>query len=144
MPQNNAIPRLSYLINFARRRIKDRGACLEEGFSLVVSTRNRKEFLACAVDAVISNTQLPFELIIMDNASTDGTREMCQTLEKKYPGVVCHVRLERNYGTNAYALGFLRARYQYLVDMDDDILALAKGWDRSTPSAGSLALAFSP
>lgn len=49
--------------------------------------------------------------------------------------VVRHVRLRRNIGTNAYALGFLEARYQYLVDMDDDILAVSKGWDRATIDA---------
>jgi len=135
LPQNNAIPRLAYLMNFARRRIKDREANFDEGFSVVLPTRNRKEFLSCAVTAVVSNTQLPFELIIMDNASNDGTSQMCQTLEKKHPYVVRHVRLERNYGTNAYALGFLQARYKYLVDMDDDVLALSKGWDRSTIDA---------
>ena len=122
-------------MNFVRRRIRDRGTNFDEGFSLVLPTRNRKEFLSCAVTAVVCNTQLPFELIIMDNASNDGTSEMCQTLEKKHPGVVRHVRLERNYGTNAYALGFLQARYKYLVDMDDDILALSKGWDRATIDA---------
>src|SRR6266851_1524124 len=100
LPQNNAIPRLTYLMSFARQRIKDRGVDFDEGFSLVLATRNRKEFLSCAVTAVISNTQLPFELIIMDNASNDGTSEMCQALEKKHPGVVRHVRLKRNYGTN--------------------------------------------
>jgi glycosyltransferase involved in cell wall biosynthesis len=115
--------------------MRQRGADLDEGFSLVLATRNRKEFLSCAVSAVIYNTELPFELIIMDNASTDGTSEICQTLEKQYSGVVRHVRLKRNYGTNAYALGFLQARYRYLVDMDDDVLALSRGWDRATIDA---------
>jgi glycosyltransferase involved in cell wall biosynthesis len=78
---------------------------------------------------------MPFELIIMDNASTDGTSEMCQDLEREHPGVVRHVRIKRNYGTNAYALGFLQAKYKYLVDMDDDVLALSKGWDRATIDA---------
>jgi glycosyltransferase involved in cell wall biosynthesis len=135
LPQNNAIPRLTYLIKFSRRKRKDQEVNFDEGFSLVLSTRNRKEFLSCAVTAVISNTQLPFELIIMDNASTDGTSEMCQTLEREHLGVVRHMRLKRNYGTNAYALGFLLAKYKYLVDMDDDILALSKGWDRATIDA---------
>jgi glycosyltransferase involved in cell wall biosynthesis len=135
LPQNNAIPRLSYLMNFTRQRIKDHGVDFDEGFSLVLATRNRKAFLSCAVSAVVSNTRMPFELIIMDNDSNDGTTEMCQTLEEQYPGVVRHVRLKRNYGTNAYALGFLQARYKYLVDMDDDILALSKGWDHATIDA---------
>lgn len=133
LPQNNLIPRLAYFINFARQKTK-LGTELE-GFSVVLATRNRRQFLACAVAAVVSNTKVPFELIIMDNASSDGTYDMCQTLEAQYPGVVRHVRLNRNLGTNAYALGFLQARYKYLVDMDDDVLALSKGWDRATIDA---------
>jgi len=41
-------------------------------------------------------------------------------------------------GTNAYALGFLQAKYKYLVDMDDDILALSKGWDQATIDAQAM------
>ena len=135
LPQNNAIPRLAYLVNFARKKRNARRMDLADGFSLVLATRNRKEFLSCAVAAVVCSTREPFELIIMDNASDDGTREMCRTLEEKHPGIVRHVRLKRNLGTNAYALGFLQARYNYLVDMDDDILALSKGWDQATIAA---------
>jgi glycosyltransferase involved in cell wall biosynthesis len=134
LPQNNAIPRLSYHLKFARQK-RQAGVGSEEGFSLVLATRNRKEFLACAVAAVVANTEQPFELIIMDNASEDGTEQLCQKLQKQHAGVVRHVRLDRNFGTNAYALGFLQSRYKYLVDMDDDILALSKGWDLATIEA---------
>jgi glycosyltransferase involved in cell wall biosynthesis len=134
LPQNNALPRAAYFFKFARQRIKAAGD-FEEGFSLVLATMNRKEFLASAVNAVLSNTQVPFELIIMDNASDDGTRELCQMLQEKHPGLVRHVRLKRNIGTNAYALGFLQAKYKYLVCMDDDVLALSAAWDRATLDA---------
>ena len=130
---HNGIPRLTYQIKFAKQRKATKNFL--DGFSIVMTTRNRKEFLSCAVAAVVANTQEPFELIIMDNASDDGTAELCRTLEGKYSGVVRYVRLWRNYGTNAYALGFLRARYKYLVDMDDDILALSKDWDKATVKA---------
>jgi glycosyltransferase involved in cell wall biosynthesis len=134
-PVNNAIPRLAYQIAFIRQRIKARSNDPEEGFSLVMPTRNRKEFLSCAITAVLSSTQAPFELIIMDNASSDGTQEMCQALEEQHPGIIRYVRLNRNFGTNSYALGFLRAKFKYLVDMDDDILAISNGWDRETIDA---------
>ena len=135
LPQNNLIPRASYAIRFAMHRTRAAGRSFEEGFSLVLATRNRREFLSCAVATVVSNTQLPFELIVMDNASEDGTGEMCRMLQAKHPGSVRHIKLGRNIGTNAYALGFLQARYRYLVDMDDDVLAVSKGWDRATIDA---------
>lgn len=134
LPHNNVIPRLQYRRRFAKQRnagvVGHRG-----GFSIVMATRNRREFLSCAVDALLSNTHVPFELIIMDNASDDRSSDLCRYLEATNPGVVRHVRLRRNIGTNAYALGFLEAQYQYLVDMDDDILAVSKGWDRATIDA---------
>jgi GT2 family glycosyltransferase len=132
LPQNS-VPSLMYRAKFARQKQGMENP--PQGFSLVITTRNRKEFLSWAVAAVIANTQEPFEIIIMDNASEDGTHELCKILENKYSGVVHYVRLKRNLGTNAYALGFLRAKYKYLVDMDDDILALSKGWDVATIKA---------
>lgn len=107
----------------------------DEGFSIVLATMNRRKFLSYAVDAVIENTERPFELIIMDNDSDDGTSEMCQMLQVQHPGVVRHIRLGRNIGTNAYALGFLQARHEYLVCMDDDVLAVSRGWDRAAIDA---------
>jgi glycosyltransferase involved in cell wall biosynthesis len=133
LPQNNILPRASYRIRFARHKMRARR--FDEGFSIVLATMNRRTFLSCAVDAVIANTERPFELIIMDNASDDGTSEMCQMLQAWHPGVVRHLRLKRNIGTNAYALGFLQAHYRYLVCMDDDVLALSSGWDRATVDA---------
>jgi glycosyltransferase involved in cell wall biosynthesis len=133
LPQNNIIPRVRYRVQFARH--KRRARRVDEGFSIVIATKNRRKFLSYAVDAVIGNTARPFELIVMDNASDDGTSEMCQMLEMRHPGVVLHTRLKRNIGTNAYALGFLQAHYKYLVCMDDDVLALSSGWDRSTIDA---------
>lgn len=133
LPQNNVLPRLGYRVRFAR--LKKLARCFEDGFSIVIATKNRRRFLAYAVDAVIGHTDRPFELILMDNASDDGTSEMCQMMEARHLGVVRHVRLKRNVGTNAYALGFLRARYKYLVCMDDDVLALSNGWDRATIDA---------
>src|ERR1700744_5231042 len=105
LPQNNAIPRLSYHWNFARQ--KKRNAAAKHGFTLVVATRNRKEFLACSVDGGVSHRELPFELFILDNASKDGTDEMCQARQRRHGGRIRHFRLDRNFGTNAYALGFL-------------------------------------
>jgi glycosyltransferase involved in cell wall biosynthesis len=135
LPQNNILPRASYRIRFTRHKVKALRCHYDEGFSIVLATMNRREFLSHAVNAVIAHTQLPFELIIMDNASDDGTGEMCRILQARYPGVVRHIRLKRNIGTNAYALGFLQARRKYLVCMDDDVLALSNQWDQATIDA---------
>jgi glycosyltransferase involved in cell wall biosynthesis len=135
LPQNNILPRAGYRIRFTKHKMLARRRQYHEGFSVVLATMNRRVFLAHAVDAVMANTAVPFELIVMDNASDDGTSEMCQMLQARHPGLVRHIRLRRNIGTNAYALGFLQARHKYLVCMDDDVLALSSGWDEATIDA---------
>src|SRR6266403_269639 len=146
LPQNNAIPRLAFLMNFARRRIKDREANFDEGFSLVLPTRNRKEFLSCAVTAVVSNTQLPFELIIMDNASNDGTARCAKPWRKNIQAlsVMCD-----SSGTTVQTrtpLAFCRRGINtWLTWMTMSWPCRRVGTDRrSTPSADFRALAFSP
>src|SRR6266403_3510294 len=144
-PHHNAIPRLAYYVNFAKRRIKDRGVNFGEGFSLVVATLNRKEFLSCAVTAVVSNTQLPFELIIMDNASNDGTARCAKPWRKNIQAlsVMCD-----SSGTTVQTrtpLAFCRRGINtWLTWMTMSWPCRRVGTDRrSTPSADFRALAFS-
>lgn len=43
--------------------------------SILVSTYNRKELVKNAIDSILAQTYTDFELIIIDDTSTDGTRE---------------------------------------------------------------------
>lgn len=44
---------------------------------------NGENYLAEALDSLLAQTYSDFELIISDNASTDGTQEICRTYEAK-------------------------------------------------------------
>ena len=44
-------------------------------FSVVIPTYNRADVLSRSVDSVLSQTYQNFELIIIDNGSTDGTQQ---------------------------------------------------------------------
>ena len=44
-------------------------------FSVVIPTYNRSDVLSRSVDSVLSQTYQNFELIIIDNGSTDGTQQ---------------------------------------------------------------------
>ena len=41
--------------------------------SVVIPSYNRKEFLKRSIDSVINQTIKPFEIIVVDDGSTDGT-----------------------------------------------------------------------
>ncbi len=45
-------------------------------FTVIIPTFNRKDFLKIAVDSVLDQTFDDFELIIIDDGSTDNTKEM--------------------------------------------------------------------
>ncbi len=60
--------------------------------SVVIPTYNRWRLTACAIDSVLAQTFQDFELIVVDDASTDGSAEK---LEEKYGGRIRLIRVER-------------------------------------------------
>lgn len=63
----------------------------------------------------------PFELVLIDDGSTDGTDERLQQLARDTPELVA-VLLRRNYGqTPAMAAGFDVSRGRVIVTMDGDL-----------------------
>jgi glycosyltransferase involved in cell wall biosynthesis len=65
--------------------------------SIGLPVYNGDNFLAAAIDTLLNQTFTDFELIISDNASTDGTEAMCREYAAKDPRVQYH-RSETNYG----------------------------------------------
>lgn len=50
-------------------------------FTIIISTYNRKELLARAIQSVLNQTFKDFELLVIDNGSTDGTRFAVEKIE---------------------------------------------------------------
>jgi glycosyltransferase involved in cell wall biosynthesis len=62
-----------------------------------------------------------WEILMIDDGSTDKTREIAEELEKKLPNVrlISH-HINRGYGA-ALKTGFEQATYEYIVFTDDDL-----------------------
>ncbi|MFF3607007.1 glycosyltransferase family 2 protein [Streptomyces sp. NPDC002463] len=58
---------------------------------------NGEEYLAESLDALLGQTYGDFELVISDNASTDGTQDICRTYAEK-DARIRYIRLPRNVG----------------------------------------------
>ena len=94
----------------ATRHLKEVGAYLEPGFteirfdsnafdieaSVIIPVLNRVRTIRDAIESVMSQvTSFSYNLILVDNHSTDGTTELVAGLTEKYPNLI-HVIPERN------------------------------------------------
>ena len=71
--------------------------------------------------AALEPTGRPFELVLVDDGSTDGTRDRLVSLEEEDPRVKV-VLLRRNFGqTAAFSAGFDRAEGDLVVTSDGDL-----------------------
>jgi GT2 family glycosyltransferase len=89
----------------------------------IVVTYNRLETLRTAIAHILAQTVPPTEIVIVDNNSTDGTKEYLQTLEGKN-SIHC-IYMESNTGSagaiaKAMTYGLTRNAYDYFWILDDD------------------------
>lgn len=96
---------------------------IPDGFvlSVVIPAYNEVETIE-AVLARVRNTGLPVEMIVVDDGSTDGTRELLHDLQRKKKELFELVLHERNQGKGAAVRsGLLRATGNVVVIQDADL-----------------------
>ena len=87
--------------------------------SVIIPTYNRLPMLKEALDSVLSQDFDDFELIVVDDGSTDGTAEVI----KGYGGRVKLLQYPENRGVSAARnQGILKARGKYIAFLDSDDL----------------------
>jgi glycosyltransferase involved in cell wall biosynthesis len=90
---------------------------MKNRFSVILATYNRYEYLRLAIDSVLSQTFKDYEIIVVDDGSTDGTMEK---LKSQY-GMRIHAVRQLNQGPErAYGLGASFANGEYLAFLDSD------------------------
>ena len=89
----------------------------------VVVTCNRKAILKQCVEKLFLQT-VSCDVLVVDNASSDGTAEYLETLKRE--NRVHVIKLSRNLGgAGGFNLGIRKAveyGYEYIWTMDDDTL----------------------
>lgn len=91
-------------------------------FSIIVPVYNVKSFLRQCIDSILGQSCLNFEVILVDDGSTDGSSIICDEYANKYEKVkVIH---KQNGGQNSARIAGLsnsQGKYICFVDSDDYI-----------------------
>ena len=92
--------------------------------SVVVSLYNKEESLpelAAWVDRVAQANHLSYELIFVDDGSSDNSWQIVEMLKERYPAIR-GIRFSRNYGKSAALYcGFAAAEGEVVITMDADL-----------------------
>lgn len=97
-------------------------------FTVVITTYNREQIIRRAVDSCLRQTFGDFEVVVVDDASTDGTVAAIEAYEDPRVRVVAH---ERNRGINpARHTGAAAAQGEWVVVVDSDWELLPNALER--------------
>jgi rhamnopyranosyl-N-acetylglucosaminyl-diphospho-decaprenol beta-1,3/1,4-galactofuranosyltransferase len=96
----------------------------------VVVTYNRKDLLRECLDAVTSQSRAPDSVLVVDNASTDGTVDM---VREEFPAVEVLALPENEGSSGGFHEGMkagVSGGYEWLWVMDDDTIPAADALQR--------------
>ncbi len=100
----------------------------EPAVSVVVATRNRSALVARLVEAVAAQKGVDFELIVVDDGSSDGTLEVLERLAEDAPIRITPIYTTAGRGApGARNVGWRRANAPLIAFTDDDCIP-QPGW----------------
>ncbi len=84
--------------------------------SVVIPTYNRAHLIARAIESVLAQTHPVREIIVVDDGSTDGTRQVVES----FGGIVRYVHQENAGPSSARNRGIREARCRWVALLDSD------------------------
>ena len=91
-----------------------------KGFSVIMPTYNQRAYIRRAILSLIQQSYPEWELIIVDDGCTDGTKEQITDYLDSYPNIT-YLRIETNQGMG-YAInqGLAVAKYNHIAYLPSD------------------------
>lgn len=106
-----------------------------EKVSVIVPVLNAGEYLQTCIESIMKQKYGVFEILLIDNGSTDGSREICERYAKEHENI--RVLYQQEKGVSAARnMGIEEAQGEYLVFVDADDYVL--GEEALELMAGSL------
>ena len=93
------------------------------GISVCITTYNHSQFIEQTLQSVLSQEiDFPLEIVIADDCSKDGTREILSRYQMQYPRLIKTIFNEKNIGATKNTVNILNyasGKYIALLDGDD-------------------------
>ncbi|MBC7404823.1 MAG: glycosyltransferase [Cytophaga sp.] len=98
--------------------------------SVCIITYNHAKYIRECIDSILEQQlTVPWEIVIADDHSTDGTREIIQEYQKKYPDLIRLILQKKNVGAEQNWLDLLanpKSKYLLYAEGDDFFTDLSK------------------
>lgn len=101
--------------------------------SLLICARNEAENLSNNLPLFINQDYPNFELVLVNDSSSDDTLEIMEEFQEKYPELIKIINVQENekfWGNKKYALtlGIKGAKHEHLLFSDADCKPVSKMW----------------
>jgi glycosyltransferase involved in cell wall biosynthesis len=93
-------------------------------FSVIVPTYNRAESLSKVIESLFAQSFQDFEIIVVDDGSTDATESTVEKLQKKSAHALLYFKQQNNGAGAARNLGIKHANGELVLFIDDDVLPI--------------------
>jgi glycosyltransferase involved in cell wall biosynthesis len=87
--------------------------------TVVIPVYNREKYIADAIDSILAQTFTHFELLVIDDGSTDKTQEVIQSYHDPRIRLVCNETNEGIPKTRNKGIRLARGEYLAFLDSDD-------------------------
>ena len=97
--------------------------------SIIIPLYNAEKYIGDCLDSILAQTFQNFEVIVVDDCSTDSSCAIVDGYAKKFGGrlKLVHTRKNSGSGTEPRNLGIVYSRCEYLYFMDNDDVIMSKG-----------------
>ena len=91
--------------------------------SVIIPVYNVEKYLRICLESILNQNFKGYEIILINDGSTDNSLNICREYEKKYSNII--VINEENSGPSAArnkGLEYAKGKYISFIDSDDELL----------------------
>lgn len=101
--------------------------------SIIITIHNKEELIARVLQAIVTRTQLPFELVLVFDGCNDNSEKISRDTLKRNRGLAKQIKILHApdvFETKANNIGMKAAEGNYFILVQDDMIVEEDGWEK--------------